>query len=60
MTPSHAFVCYDRRGTPILLAIEDGSLDTARRVGQVVCAGGRVERMPIEEAKKVKLHERPR
>ena len=57
--PTHAYVGYDTQGTPMLLAVEDGSRDTAHAVQQVLAAGGRIERMTIDEARAVKLYERP-
>lgn len=57
--PTHAYVGYDTHGTPMLLAVEDGSRDTAQEAQRVLAAGGRIERMTIDEARAVKLYERP-
>lgn len=59
MTPTHAYVGYNTHDTPVLVAVEDGSRDTAHTVQQVLAAGGRVERMTLEAARAVKLYERP-
>lgn len=58
-TPTHAFVGYDATGTPIELLVDDGSRDTSHAAVQYISRGGRVERMPIEDARKVRLYERP-
>lgn len=59
MTPTHAFVGYDATGTPIEIFVDDGSRDTSHAAVQYISAGGRVERMTIEDARKVRLYERP-
>jgi hypothetical protein len=58
-SPTHAFVCFDRRGTAISIRIDDQSQDCKRTCADVIVAGGRIERMPLDEARQVKLYERP-
>lgn len=57
--PTHAFVGYDATGTPIVLLVDDGRRETSHKAAGVIRSGGRVERMPIEDARKVRLYERP-
>jgi hypothetical protein len=57
--PAHAFVGYSADGTPMLLLVDDGTRETRRAAHGVMHAGGRIERMPIEDARKVRLYERP-
>lgn len=58
-SPTHAFIGYDALGTPIELLIDDGSRDTGHAAVQYITRGGRIERMTIEDARKVRLYERP-
>lgn len=57
--PTHAFVGYSANGTPMLLLVDDGRRETSHEAALVISAGGRVERMTIEDARKVRLYERP-
>jgi hypothetical protein len=57
--PTHAFVGYDSTGTPIEVLVDDGSRDTSHAAIRYITRGGRVERMRIEDARKVRLYERP-
>lgn len=58
-TPTHAFIGYDKTGTPIEILVDDGRPDTSHAAMQYIVAGGRVERMTLEDARKVRLYERP-
>ena len=57
--PTHAFIGYDRTGMAVELLVDDGTRATRREAAKYVAAGGRVERMPIEHARKVRLYELP-
>jgi hypothetical protein len=56
--PTHAFVGYDAVGTPIEVLVDDGRPATSHAV-QYITRGGRIERMTIEDARKVRMYERP-
>lgn len=60
VTPTHAFVGYDRAGTAIVLLVDDGRRETSHAAVQYPRNGWRFERMPIEDARKVWLYEGPR
>ncbi len=55
----HAFVGYSSDGTPIELLVDDGARSTSHAAAQIIRRGGRVERMLLEDARKVRLYERP-
>ena len=55
---THAYIGYDRNGTPMELMLDDGSRDTARCANVYLVSGGRIERMTLEEARRVKMYER--
>jgi hypothetical protein len=57
--PTHAFVGYDRTGTPIVLLVDDGRRETSHKAAGVIRSGGKIERMTIEDARQVRLYERP-
>lgn len=57
-SPTHAFVVYDATGTPIGVMTEDGRPATSHAAMQYITRGGKVERMTIEDARKVRLYER--
>lgn len=57
-SPTHAFLFFDRHGVPIAFAVDDGSIDASAMGATVLRLDGRIERMPIEEARKVRLFER--
>jgi hypothetical protein len=57
--PTHAFVGYDRTGTPIVLLVDDGTRKTSHEAAGVIRSGGKIERMLLEDARKVRLYERP-
>jgi hypothetical protein len=57
--PTHAFVAYDATGTPIEIFVDDGKRSASHAAVQYISRGGRIERMPLEDARKVRLYERP-
>lgn len=57
--PTHAFVGYSADGTPVELIVDDGRPDTDREAIEHLRAGGRIERMTLEQARQVRLYERP-
>lgn len=57
--PTHAFVGYDADGTPVEIFVDDGRRDTSHAAMRYIRDGGRVERRTIEDARKVRLYDRP-
>lgn len=57
--PTHAFVCYDADGVPTEIMGDDGERSTSHAAIKYISAGGRIERMTLEDARKVRLYERP-
>jgi hypothetical protein len=57
--PTHAFVGYGADGTPVLLLVDDGRPETSHEAAGIIRAGGRIERMLLDDARKVRLYERP-
>lgn len=57
--PTHGYVGYDSEGTPIMLSVDDGSVANAEWIGDLIAAGGHVERLTIEAVRQVRLYERP-
>lgn len=55
-TPTHAYVGYRADGTPIMIAVDDGSESNADAVHEILAAGGHVERMTIDAARGVWLY----
>jgi hypothetical protein len=56
---THAFVGYDSTGTPVEIFVDDGSRDSSHAAVQYLRNGWRFERMTLEDARKVRLYERP-
>jgi hypothetical protein len=56
---THAYVGYDRDGTPIMLLVDDASRHCAEDCARIIRAGGRIERMTIDQARRVDLFKRP-
>lgn len=57
--PTHAFVGYDAEGIPTELIGDDGSRSASHAAVKYLREGGRVERVTIEDARKVRLYEKP-
>jgi hypothetical protein len=56
---THAYVGYNAEGTVIMLYSDDASRDCARECAKIIGGGGRIERMAIEEARKIELYSKP-
>lgn len=56
--PTHAFVCYGADGVPTEIMGDDGDKDNAVAAIKYISAGGRIERVTLEDARKVRLYER--
>lgn len=56
---THAYVGYNRDGIPIMIFVDDASKHCAQECGKIIRGGGRIERMTIEEARKVILYKKP-
>lgn len=52
---THAYVGYRPDGTPCALFVDDASKDLASRCAKIIKSGGRIERVTIDEARKVQL-----
>lgn len=56
---THAYVGYRSDGTPCMLFVDDASKDCARACADVIADGGRIERVTLDEARKVQLYRSP-
>jgi hypothetical protein len=56
--PTHAFVGYDSTGTAMELIVDDGTKQARKCAAKYFVEGGSVERVTIEEARKVRLYEK--
>jgi len=57
---THAYVGYRADGGAYFIFVDDASHDCAREVAKVIAGGGRIERMTIEDARRIRLVRRPR
>ena len=48
---THAYVGYNRDGATIMVFVDDASKECARECAGIIAAGGRIERMTIEQAR---------
>jgi len=57
---THAYVGFQPDGTAFFMFVDDNSQDCALEVANVIRGGGHIERMTIEDARKVPLYRRRR